>query len=112
LDFDLRTEELSLRKEAQRVQVEAALEQVQQSCGTTANPDKLLEWLTGTKDLSGIRAEVSCTTDANCNSGRTCVAGTCILDFSNPLVVLIANLGVDPEFTRLYECLSPATVED
>jgi hypothetical protein len=83
-----------------------AVEQLQQICGTSMDPRKLLDYVNG----GSLTAPTSstCSPTSSCGSSDyQCLAGQCVVDFT----ALAQRLGgKDPELGRLAQCVSANVV--
>lgn len=107
LQVELRKEEIWKDRDTR---VRQAVEQIQEICGTSLDPARMLEFLKGGKLPAP--ASATCTTDTECNTAGQkeyyqCMAGQCVVDFGR----LAASQGdSDPELARLAECVSSAEI--
>lgn len=120
LENDNRTETIEMRQESRQAEAELALSALQTTCGTDVDPQALLALLstgdpTKAKDLGGMRKDIVCGTDADCNvggnDGFVCMASACVIDIRAYLDKKYVDL--DPKLTeglhRLAECIGSDT---
>ncbi len=109
-DIGLQVEE---RKESvwndHEFRARAAVEDLQQICGTAMDPRRLRSYLAGgggdIELIEDIAAE--CADSTECSESYQCIAGQCILDF-NALPEALKN--DDTDLSRLAECISSDVV--
>lgn len=125
LEVDRNTSEESIRVEQQREQVNGLFETIQNTCGTAADPQKLLDLILGTEggacgadsDCSGAgltckdgkcaRGLHSCTDSSECGVAADCVDEVCLPNVN----ALAANpeATADPDVKRLLQCMDGGT---
>jgi hypothetical protein len=109
------------RDEAQRVQVEQTLEELQNICGTSVDPRALLTGFSSDSQENKLDKEpmTSCSSDSSCttaNPNARCYSGRCILDPVKVAQSLVSDtnstLANRSDAQRLVNCIGDDTVVD
>jgi hypothetical protein len=118
LENDLRQETVEMREEARRQDIETALAEFQDLCGTNADPIQLLHLLSGTEDgtdLSTLRQKdedgnhVTCSNDNQCDDGFSCSSGLCLKDPLDPASLTTDDPELKRALARINECIGGDT---
>jgi hypothetical protein len=107
------------REEAQRVQVEQTLEELQSICGTSVDPRALMSGFSSDPrdNMLDQLPTASCSSDADClsaNASARCYSGRCILDPVKIAQNLLSNpnssVANRSDVQRLVNCLGDDTI--
>jgi hypothetical protein len=121
LENDLRQETVEMREEARRQDIETALAEFQDLCGTNADPIQLLHLLSGTEDgtdLSTLRQKdedgnhVTCSNDNQCDDGFSCSSGLCLKDPLDPASLTTDDPELKRALARINECIDGNSVSN
>jgi hypothetical protein len=97
-----RKEEIELRREEQRLRADAEIQRLQEICGTSIDPRKLLSLFAGSDGSAQVQSG-TCEQTSDCTeSGMECVGGQCMLRIEK----LVELHGEDPDIRRIGDCLS------
>jgi hypothetical protein len=103
-----RSEVVELRREQQRAQADARLQELQSLCGFTSDTRSLLAKITENGAIVAT-GDGDCTTSAECGSGFSCIDEVCVLDIQKLLDSYdnspIAGQSADPDIQRIRDCL-------